>query len=82
MGTTTQEVKERSLMTGRTHNGQVVHIGRRVRTIIEAGQTRTLYAPFCQRMSAQTVAYLGKTGEEVTCTKCRKLLATKPHLFG
>jgi hypothetical protein len=69
------------MITGRTHHGQVVHIGRKVRTIMDEVQTRIVYAPFCQRITAQTVAYLGKTDEEVSCQKCRKLLATKPHLF-
>jgi hypothetical protein len=68
-------------MTGRTHTGTVVHVGRLVKRVTEDERSYELYAPFCQRMTAQTVAYLGQTGEEVSCQKCRKLLATKPHLF-
>jgi hypothetical protein len=72
------------MMTGRMQTSRIVHVGRKVTTVPDAGrpgEQRTLYAPFCQRVTFRTVAYLGETHEEVTCTRCRRLMTSKPHLF-
>jgi hypothetical protein len=68
-----------TMVTGRMHQGLVIHAARKVKTCADG---TVLYEPMCARMRRANVLYLQVMPEaEVSCTRCKTLIDTKPHLF-